>query len=77
MASPTKDEIIQFSIEIEKISREKELNYIDSIIHYCTTTGIEVESVSKLVGTQLKSKIAIQASELNLIKKTGVRKLPL
>lgn len=76
--APTKDEMLSFAVEIEKISKEYELNYIESIVYYCDNRGIEIESVTKLIGTQLKSKLSHQAMELNLIKRKGRdRKLPI
>ena len=38
----------KFATEIEKIHIAEDLNYIDSIIHYCEINNIEVESVRNL-----------------------------
>lgn len=75
--APTKDEMMTFAIEIERLVHTGAFTYIEAITHYCVTTGLEIESASKLINQTLKAKIADEAGTLNLIKKTNVRKLPL
>lgn len=66
----------RFTKEIEKIYKENpEMNYIDSIIHFCDINKIEIESVSKLVTKQLKEKLKYEATELNYLKKSSRAKL--
>lgn len=67
----------KFSMEIEKIVTEEKINYIDAIVHYCETNGIEVDSISKLVSKPLKEKLKCEAIELNLLKRTSHAKLPI
>ena len=40
----------RFSQEVEKIAFDNpEMNYIDSVIHYCELNEIELDSVNKLI----------------------------
>ena len=74
MNMPTKTEINEFSLLIENVSYEMNLNYMDSILYHCETTGMEVEVASTLLTSVLKAKIREEAESVNLLKKTS--KLP-
>ena len=68
----------RFTQDIEDlVKNNKDLNYIDAIVHYCDDNKIEVDSVSKLISKPLKEKIKGQAMELNFLKRTSRAKLPL
>ena len=68
----------RFTQDIEDlVKNNKDLNYIDAIVHYCDENKIEVDSVSKLISKPLKEKIKSQAMELNFLKRTSRAKLPL
>ena len=67
----------KFSMEIEKIVANEEMNYIDAICYYCEINNLEIESVTKLVSKPLKEKLKWDAQELNFMKKTSKAKLPL
>jgi hypothetical protein len=68
----------KFSQEVEKIAlHNPDMNYIDSVIHYCELNGIEVDSVNKLISKPLKEKLRHNAQELNFMKKTSRAKLML
>ena len=67
----------KFSLEIEKIVVEENMNYIDAICYYCEINGIEVDSVTKLVSKPLKERLKYDAINLNFMKKTSRAKLPL
>ena len=67
----------KFSMEIEKIVANEEMNYIDAICYYCEINGIEVESVTKLISKPLKERLKYDAINLNFMKKTSRAKLPL
>jgi len=73
----TKEEIAQFSLEIEKIAVEKDLSYMDAVIFYCEQTGFEVELAAKLISNALKSKIKCEAETLNFLPKSNTCKLPI
>ena len=67
----------KFSLEIEKIVADENMNYIDAIVHYCEINKIEVDSVTKLVSKPLKERLKYDAINLNFMKKTSRAKLPL
>jgi hypothetical protein len=67
----------RFAIEIEKIVAEEKCNYIDGIVMYCESNGIEVESVTKLISKPLKEKLKWDAIRLNFMKRSSRAKLPL
>ena len=68
----------KFAQEIETLVLEnKDMNYIDAIIHFCDQNSIDLESVPKLIPNPLKEKIKYQAQELNFLKRTSRAKLPI
>ena len=74
---PTREEVNNFSIEIEEIVYMKDVSYMDAVMIYCENTGLEIETASKLISTSLKSKIQIEAENLNFLPKSNTIKLPL
>ena len=86
---PTKDELekvleskffcsTRFAEEIEKlVLLNKDMNYIDAIVHFCEQHSLDLESVPKLISKPLKEKIKCDAQELNFMKRTSRAKLPL
>lgn len=72
-----RDDIANFSIEIEKISKEKRISYMDAILWYCEETGFEIEVAAKLISISLKTKIKMEAEELHFLPKSETVKLPL
>ena len=69
------ENVLLFSLEIEKLSKEKKLNYIDSILEYCEQFGLEVELVPKLLSEPLRIKIRSEAEKLHVIPKSTTKKL--
>ena len=68
----------RFSKEIEKIVLEsRDMTYIDAIVYFCEENGIEVESVTKLLSKPLKERLRVEATELNMLKRTTRAKLPI
>lgn len=66
----------KFAGEIEKlVSDNSDMNYIDAVVHFCETNGIELETISKLISKPLKEKLKFDAQRLNFIKKTSRAKL--
>ena len=54
----------KFAQEIETLVLEnKDMNYIDAIVHFCDKNSIDVESVPKLISKPLKEKIKCDALE--------------
>lgn len=72
-----KEEITNFSIQIEELVWEKDISYMDAIILHCEQTGFELELAAKLVSGALKSKIKIEAEELNFLPRSNTAKLPI
>ena len=67
----------KFAENIESlVLNNKDMNYIDAIIHFCEQNSIDVESVPKLISKPLKEKIKYEAQELNFLKRTSRAKLP-
>ena len=67
----------RFAQEIEGLVQvNSDMNYIDTIIHFCEQNNIDVESVPKLISKPLKEKIKSEASELNFLKRSSRAKLP-
>ena len=67
-----------FAEEIEALVQvNKNMNYIDAIVHFCDKNSIDVESVPKLIRKPLKEKIKYVASELNFLKRSSRAKLPI
>ena len=65
---PTKEEMKNFSVEIDKFVSERRINHIEAIIEYCSETGLEAEVAATLINLNLKSKIELLASDLNMLK---------
>ena len=69
--TPTKEEMKAFAADIEQIVAETDYNYIEAIVEYCNTTGMEIEVASSLVNNNLRSKIENYAQDLNLLPKSA------
>jgi len=70
---PTKDEMKNFALNIERLVANTDYNYIEAIVEYCKQTGLEVEVAASLINSNLKSKIQNNAMDLNLLKEKGSR----
>jgi PKHD-type hydroxylase len=53
----------RFSLVIERLVREKELNYMDAILYYCEEHQLEPEDIRKYVSRTLKEKVEVTAKE--------------
>ena len=66
----------RFAEEIETLVLEnKEMNYIDAIVHFCEQNSIELDTINKLVSKPLKEKLKFDAQRLNFMKRTSRAKL--
>jgi hypothetical protein len=65
---PTKEEMKTFSVEIDRFVSERNINHLEAIIEYCSETGLEMEVAATLINSNLKSKIELLASDLNMLK---------
>lgn len=64
---------LNFMNEIEKLVKDKKMHYMDAVITWCETNGLEIEFAGDLIrkNSVLKSKIQIEAEDLNFIKKSS------
>jgi hypothetical protein len=65
-----------FNTLIERIVIQKRVSYLDAILYYCEKNGVEVEVAAKLINSKIKTIIATEASDLNLLK-TKINQLPI
>ena len=64
------------SQDIEEIyHKNSDMNYIDSVMHFCEENKIELDSIPKLLSKPLKEKIKYEAMELNFLKRSSRAKL--
>lgn len=61
-------EMFDFSQKIEQIVQEKNMSMMDAILFYCEETGLEIETVPKLINQNIKAKIEHDARNSNLLK---------
>ena len=66
-----------FQREVEQLAFEKRIDFMEAVLLYCETTGMEVEVAGSLIKTsaKMKAKIQDEAEALNFFPKTN--KLPL
>ena len=61
-----------FAEEIEALVQvNKNMNYIDAIVHFCDKNSIDVESVPKLIPKPLKEKIKFDSNRINFLNVTS------
>jgi hypothetical protein len=70
---PTKDEMAKFAKAIETLVASTDYNYIEAILDYCKSTGLEIEVAATLINSNLKSKIEANAMDNNMLKEKGSR----
>jgi hypothetical protein len=60
---------------VECLVQEKNLSYIDAVILYCESNGVDVEQAGGIVGNDKKmtKKIKGEAEDLNFLKRPSVR----
>jgi hypothetical protein len=59
----------KFSTMVEETVRLKKMSYIDAIVYICEQNKLEVEDSKKYITPGIKSKIEVEAMELNFIPK--------
>jgi len=64
----TKDEMKKFAVAIEGLVANTDYTYLEAIVEYCKNTELEIEVAASLINANLKSKIELQANDLNLLK---------
>ena len=66
---------IDLNLTIEEIVKDKELSYMDAVLHYAQVLELEPEAMAKMLNQSVKDKIEVEAQELHLLKRTA--KLPI
>ena len=61
----------KFSVEIEKIVKDSNLNYIEAVVQFCEDKNIEMDGINKLTSKPLKEKLKFDAQRLNYMKRTS------
>ena len=63
----------EVSTAIEVIVAEKNINYLDAVMFYIESNGLELESVAEVIKNipSLKAKIYDACSDLNLVEKVN------
>lgn len=64
-----------FFREIEDRVCKYDIGWLEAILEYCEDTGLEPDRVSKLISPNLKSKLEMEAKNLNFLDKSS--KLPI
>lgn len=58
----------KFAKVIESLVANTDYNYIEAIVDYCKTSGLEIEVAASLCNSNLKSKLENDAMDKNLLK---------
>ena len=60
-----------FIQEIETLCQDKNIEYIDAVVYWCEKNNVEVEYAAALIKRDpvFKSKIEVEAENLNILKK--------
>lgn len=64
----SKEEVVSFSSQIEKLAKNKNLTIMDAIVFHCETTGLEIEVAAKLLTEDMKLRIRLEAEGLNYLE---------
>ena len=64
-----------FSLEVERIAKEKNITHMEAVLEHCRIQEIEPDSVARLITKSLKDKIEANARDLNFIPRHD--KLPI
>lgn len=70
---PTKDEMSKFAKAIESLVANTDYNYIEAIVEYCKSTGLEIEVAASLCNSNLKAKLENDAMDNNMLKEKSSR----
>lgn len=62
-----------FFQEIERIREKNNMDYMEAIVSYCETKGLDIEVAAKFINTNIamKSKIREEAEDLNYLERTA------
>jgi len=57
----------------ERVLSDNNVSYMDAIVDICEKTGLEIESVPKMLSIKTKKILRNEATNLNMLKKKGAR----
>lgn len=57
--------------KVERLVRTDGIKYTEALMHLCTEYEVEPEDIAKLISPPLKSKMKIEAENLNYLPKTS------
>ena len=63
----------EFAMQIERRVQQKEMGYLEAIIDYCDSHGLEADDVHNLVVGSLKEKLEAEAQRNNLLPKSSTK----
>ena len=65
-------DLSKFMEDIDAMRRKTNVEYIDAVVFWCEKNNVEVEYVAAIIKKDpvFKSKIMMEAEELNFMKKT-------
>jgi hypothetical protein len=66
---------IDLNLKIEEVVQKTKLSYMEAVLEYATSSGIEPEAMAKMLNQSIKDKIEVEAQGLNMLKRTA--KLPI
>ena len=60
-----------FVEEIEKLCKDKNIEYIDAIVYWCQKNNLEIEQAAYWIKKDpvMKSKIQLEAENINVLKR--------
>ena len=64
-----------FSLEVEKLAKEKNITHMEAVIEHCRIQEIAPDTVSRLITKSLKDKIEDNARDLTFLPRQA--KLPI
>tara|TARA_Y100001973_G_C5204866_1_gene340691 strand:+ start:3101 stop:3388 length:288 start_codon:yes stop_codon:yes gene_type:complete len=70
-------QILMFQNEIEKLSSNGDISYLEAIYEYCESNNVEIDTVKNLISKNLMSKITQEAEDRKLIKGEPGARLPI
>lgn len=76
-ASSKKEEVKKFSLEIERVRKEKNVSYLDAIVLYCEQYDFDLETAAKILSPMIKTQLRIEAEDLHFLPRPKSRRLPL
>ena len=63
------DTASSFSLYIEKVAKEKKMQYMDAVLQYCADNFIDPDDIAKMINKSLRDKIEVEMREANMLPK--------